>query len=234
MKEFEMTDLGKPQYFLGLEVNRSRRYLCVSEEVCKRILKKFRMEDSEIAITPMNANEKLQREDGTGSADEKQIREHCFRTSNKAASRSRKEDFKVHCENNSREGNRGLVLLHGVQRSRTQRALSSSEASMWRRVRWEASNLAEKSSCRFGNEQSKATVIWCDNKSAIAMTKNPAYHARTKHIEVQRSFYRGLVGEGKIELKLRGTNERECDLFTKSLFQAKHQNFMEKIGVCSI
>ena len=32
------------------------------------------------------------------------------------------------------------------------------------------------------------TVICCDNMSAIAMTKNPVFHARTKHIELRHHF----------------------------------------------
>ena len=82
-----------------------------------------------------------------------------------------------------------------------------------------------------GNEQRDATEIWCDNKSAIAMTRNPAYHARAKHIEVKHHYIRRLVSEGKVELKFCGTNDQSADLFTKSLAQAKHQFFMEKIGI---
>src|ERR1044072_1270682 len=34
-----------------------------------------------------------------------------------------------------------------------------------------------------GEKQDGSTTINCDNKSAIAMAKNPVHHSRTKHIE---------------------------------------------------
>ena len=80
-------------------------------------------------------------------------------------------------------------------------------------------------------EQEGATKIWCDNRSAIAMTRNQAFHARTKHIEVQHHFIRKLVSEETIALRFCSTNVQNVDLFTKALAQAKHQFFMEKIGM---
>ncbi|XP_074293720.1 secreted RxLR effector protein 161-like [Silene latifolia] len=75
MQEFEMTDLGKLQYFLGLEVSQSEEGVSVSQRKYARdLLKKFRMEDCDIAITPMNTNEKLQRNDGTSPTDERLYR----------------------------------------------------------------------------------------------------------------------------------------------------------------
>ncbi|XP_074265382.1 uncharacterized protein LOC141587813 [Silene latifolia] len=85
MKEFEMTDLGKLQYFLGLEVNRIKKVSRVSEEVCKRFIKKL-IGGFEIAITPMNANEKCRGKMAL-----------VFARPTKQRSRSCKEDFKVHC-----------------------------------------------------------------------------------------------------------------------------------------
>lgn len=57
------------------------------------------------------------------------------------------------------------------------------------------------------------------------MAKNPAYHGRTKHIDVQQ------VADGRIVLQFCGTNEQTADIFTKSLSQAKHQFFVSKLGV---
>lgn len=71
-------------------------------------------------------------------------------------------------------------------------------------------------------EQREAIEIFCDNCSTIVMTKNPSFHARTKHIDVQHHSIRNLVIEKRVVLKFCGMNQQEADIFTKSLNQAKH------------
>ena len=84
----------------------------------------------------------------------------------------------------------------------------------------------------FNNEQYGPTSIFCDNKATIAMTRNPAFHSRTKHIDIRFHFIRDLTSEGIIELKYCPTNEQVADVFTKALSQAKHDYFRQKLGVC--
>jgi Reverse transcriptase (RNA-dependent DNA polymerase) len=68
--QFEMSDLGMLHYFLGLEVEQESGSIFVSQRKYARdLLKKFGMHNCKPASTPMNVNEKLVKEDGTGSAD---------------------------------------------------------------------------------------------------------------------------------------------------------------------
>lgn len=39
-----------------------------------------------------------------------------------------------------------------------------------------------------GRPLTKATIIYCDNVSAVYLTRNPVQHQRTKHIEIDRHF----------------------------------------------
>lgn len=48
---------------------------------------------------------------------------------------------------------------------------------------------------------SDPTPIFCDNQSAISMTKNPVFHARSKHIELRHHYIRDIVQKKKIFLK---------------------------------
>nr|GEU29800.1 copia protein [Tanacetum cinerariifolium] len=62
--------------------------------------------------------------------------------------------------------------------------------------------------------------IYCDSKSAIAISCNPVQHARTKHIDVRYHFIKDHVEKGSIELYFVGTEYQLADLFTKSLPEA--------------
>ena len=43
-------------------------------------------------------------------------------------------------------------------------------------------------------------MMYCDNKSATLMVKNPVHHSRTKHISIKYYFIREAVENKEIEL----------------------------------
>ena len=49
--------------------------------------------------------------------------------------------------------------------------------------------------------QEKGTVLFCDNNSTIALSKNPVFHGRSKHIRIKYHFIRDLVKEGEVIIK---------------------------------
>eukprot|EP00253_Pinus_taeda_P010100 PITA_10100 len=68
-----------------------------------------------------------------------------------------------------------------------------------------------------GQKQVKRTVIYCDNNSAIALSKNSVFHKRTKHIETRFHYIRELVNNGEIVLVHCKTQEQVADILTKPL-----------------
>ena len=60
-------------------------------------------------------------------------------------------------------------------------------------------------------------TIYCDNTSAINISKNPVQHSRTKHIEIRHHFIRELVENGTLTLKFIHTDDQNANLFTKPL-----------------
>jgi hypothetical protein len=46
----------------------------------------------------------------------------------------------------------------------------------------------------------KALRIECDSQSAIFLVKNPTYHSKTKHIDVQYHFVRDMTEKKKVSL----------------------------------
>lgn len=49
--------------------------------------------------------------------------------------------------------------------------------------------------------------VWCDNKSCLAIIKNPTLHGRTKHIDVKFHFIRDLVVGKEVNLSYCPTDE---------------------------
>ena len=58
-------------------------------------------------------------------------------------------------------------------------------------------------------------TIYCDNTSAIKISKNLVQHSRTKHIEIRHHFIRELVEDGTLTLEFIHTDDQKVDLFTK-------------------
>jgi len=73
--------------------------------------------------------------------------------------------------------------------------------------------------------QGAAKEIFCDKKATISMTKNLAFHSRTKHIDIRYHFIRKLVADGEVTLSYCNTNSQVTDIFTKLLSWAKHEVF---------
>ena len=79
--------------------------------------------------------------------------------------------------------------------------------------------------------QSSPTMIYCNNQSAIVLTKNPQFHARTKHIEIQFHFIREVVEDGQIRLEYIHTSQNTAYIFTKGLTKDKHQQCLQYLRV---
>nr|GEV58150.1 hypothetical protein [Tanacetum cinerariifolium] len=75
--------------------------------------------------------------------------------------------------------------------------------------------------------------IYCDSKSAIAISCNLVQHTCTKHINVRYHFIKDHVEKGTIELYFVGTEHQLADLFTKSQPEARFKFLVDKLGMMS-
>ena len=76
--------------------------------------------------------------------------------------------------------------------------------------------------------------IWCDNKSSIEMTRNPVYHDRTKHVEIDRHYIKEKVEAGIMTLTYVRSSEQIGDMMTKPLDRPTFERFRSKLGMIDI
>ena len=68
-----------------------------------------------------------------------------------------------------------------------------------------------------GHTPKDPTSIFCDNNSAIQLSKHNVFHRKRKHIDTCYHFIRELVNDGQISLLFCGSKEQLADMFTKQL-----------------
>lgn len=75
------------------------------------------------------------------------------------------------------------------------------------------------------------TVIYCDNQGAIALAKNPKFHGRSKHIDIQHHYVREKVEDGTVGLKYIETSKQIADGLTKPLSKVPFLQFRKALGL---
>lgn len=79
--------------------------------------------------------------------------------------------------------------------------------------------------------KAEKTLIRVDNKSAIALAKNPVFHRRSKHIQKRFHFIRECVERDHIDVEHVPGTEQKADILTKALAKIKFKEMREKIQV---
>ncbi|KAF0924771.1 hypothetical protein E2562_014570 [Oryza meyeriana var. granulata] len=126
------------------------------------------------------------------------------------------------------------LVAWSSQKQRTV-ALSSCEAEFMAataaacQALWLRSLLAE-----LNKEQPRPVKVFVDNKSAIALMKNPVFHGRSKHIDTRFHFIRECVEGGQIVVKFMRMEEQRADPLTKALPVVKLVTMRHLLGVCDL
>ncbi|MDV3201127.1 MAG: Ty1/Copia family ribonuclease HI, partial [Sweet potato little leaf phytoplasma] len=66
------------------------------------------------------------------------------------------------------------------------------------------------------HKQSAPTNIFCDNVSAIALSKNTVFHGSSKHIDIRFHKIQELMDEKEMMINYCHTEEQIADIFKKS------------------
>ncbi|GJU96860.1 hypothetical protein Tco_1326131 [Tanacetum coccineum] len=76
--------------------------------------------------------------------------------------------------------------------------------------------------------------LYCDNKSAIALSCNNVQHSRSKHIDIRHHFIREQVKNGVVELYFVETNYQLADILTKALPRERFEFLLPRLGMKSL
>ena len=286
---FEMSDLGKLTYYLGIEVLQEEEGISLKQErYAKKILEEAGMDECKAVLTPMISGLELSKAPSEKSIDGQEYRKviGCLRyllhTSPDLSYAVGVLSRYMHDPKESHEAALKQVLRylqgttsHGIYFGKGNKpglvgfsdashsvdeddgkstgghvfylneclitwcsqklqvvALSSCEAEFMaatdaaKQAIWLQDLFAEV----IGTTCERVTIR-VDNKSAIALTKNPVFHGRSKHIHRKYHFIRECVENGQILVEhVPGVNQR-ADILTKALAKIKFKEMRDLIGV---
>ncbi|SGY11774.1 BQ5605_C011g06268 [Microbotryum silenes-dioicae] len=227
--------LGPAEWVLGVQVVRhddggisllQRQYLL-------DVLARFNMSDCNPCKSPMEANLQLSPEPDTDSADNAIYRSmigslmyagysdsdwgsdiqtsrstmgYLFKLAGGAISWSSRLQPRVACSSTEAEY---LGLSHAAKEAVFLRSLLT----------------------KLGLDTSSPLRLLGDNQGAIALTQNPVFHARTKHLRMLEHFVREHVRNGEISVTYIPTHDMVADIFTKPLPRVVFQRHCDAIGL---
>jgi hypothetical protein len=79
----------------------------------------------------------------------------------------------------------------------------------------------------------RATLVCCDNVSAVYLSTNPVQHQHTKHVEIDLHFVRERVAAGDVRVLSVPTTPQFADIFTKALPSSVFLDFRFSLNICT-
>ncbi|KAK0603198.1 hypothetical protein LWI29_002398 [Acer saccharum] len=244
MKVFDMTDLGKMRFFLGIEVLQKDDgiYVC-QRKYAQEVLRRFGMGESNAVMNPIVPGFKIGK---NGEAAKRALRYlkgtidygiFYKKSGNKELVAFTDSDYAGDLEDRKSTSGYVFILSGGAVSWSSKKqpivTLSTTEAefvaaadcacqAVWMR------RILEKLS----HAQDGCTTVMCDNSSTIKLSKNPVMHGRSKHIDVWFHFLRDLTRDGVVELVHCGSQDQVADLMTKPLKLEAFLKLRDQLGVC--
>nr|GEW52115.1 ribonuclease H-like domain-containing protein [Tanacetum cinerariifolium] len=225
-QEFDMTDLDALNYFFGISATRSSTGLFLSQKkyACE-LLEHANMVNCNLSRTPVDTDSKLGPE---GVA--------LYASATTSLVGYIDADW-AGCPSTRRSTSGYCVFLgdnllswsskrqHTISRSSAE-AEYCGVANVVAETAWLRNLLRELHS-----PLSTATLVYCDNISAVYLSANPVQHQRTKHIEIDIHFVRDMVQTGHIRVLHVPSRYQYVDIFTKGLPTALFEDFRSSLSV---
>jgi hypothetical protein len=85
-----------------------------------------------------------------------------------------------------------------------------------------------------GIDHQEPMKLYCDNKSAIEIARNPIHHDRTKHVEIDRHFIKEKLDSKIIELLFVRSEDQVADILTKAVSSRLFRAAIDKLDMTNI
>ena len=128
----------------------------------------------------------------------------------------------------------GEKLVSWSSKKQLSTSISSTEAeyiamsSCCAQIMWMRSQLTD-----YGYDFTKIPM-YCDNKSAIALSCNNVQHSRSKHIDIRHHIIMEQVEKWILELYFVKTDFQLADIFTKALPRERFEFILPRLGMKSL
>ncbi|KAH9716149.1 Integrase catalytic domain-containing protein [Citrus sinensis] len=235
--EFEMKDLGSAKKILGMEIKRDRSKGIIflsQEKYLRRVLETFGMTLCKHVMTPIATHFKLSSLQCPKTEEEKL------------------EMAKIPYANAAGCMMYAMVLTRpdiSYALSVVSRYMVSPGKEHWRAVKWVLRYLSGtlNQGLVYGKSGIKSEGIsgFVDSdfagdldrrrsltgSSAIYLSKNPAHHEKTKHIDIKLHFIRNVVSMGVVRMVKIHTDSNPADMLTKVVTTAKFKVCLDIAGL---
>ncbi|GJU17116.1 retrovirus-related pol polyprotein from transposon TNT 1-94 [Tanacetum coccineum] len=231
---FEMSMMGKLKFFLGLQVHQSPPGIFISQsQYAIELLKKHGLDECVLMSTHM-ATERLDANLQGTPADQTTYRRmigglvYLTTSHPDIAFATFVYDGKITSGGFQFLGGK-LVSWSSKKQDCT--AMSTAEAkyvslsACCAQVIWMRTQLLD-----YGYKYNRI-LMYCDSKSAIAISCNPVQHSKKKYIDIWYHFIKEHVEKGTVELYFVGTEYQLADLFTKALPKERFEYLVHRIVI---
>nr|GEU98900.1 hypothetical protein [Tanacetum cinerariifolium] len=249
--EFAMTDLGSLNYFLGISAQRSSLGMFLSQlKFAEEILERAHMQNCNPCMTPVDTESKLG-SDGDHVSDPTLYRSLAgalkYLTFTRPDLSYVVQQVCLYMHDShvdwagcpvTRRSTSGYCVILGdnLLSWSAKRQVTLSRSSAEAKYRGVANVVAETAwirnlLCELHAPLFTATLVYCDNVSAVYMLANPLQHQRTKHIEIGLHFVRGFFAKGEVHVLHVPSRFQYADIFTKGLHAALFLEFRFSLNV---